>query len=93
MTREQQALTEDGITLHPSPQFERLVAAVRDLIITAYERSTKAPGKSLRLVRLDYVSAENNEERCSLLFRALVRGRGRLVSVPLQLEFIVGEGE
>jgi len=86
-------LTIDGIALEASPPYRRLQEGLQDLIISAYETSTKRPGKSLSLRRLELVSGANNEEKCYLHYRVLVREAGHVETTILNLMFIAGDGE
>jgi len=88
-----QSTTYVATSLLPSPPLKRLVDQLHDLIIISCERSISPPGKQLELVRFQYVSDENNDEKCSMLFDVLVKVHGQLGNIPLRLQFTVGSGE
>lgn len=85
--------TDAATTLLWSPQYTRLTETLQDLIIIAYERLTNTHGKSLRLVRFEYVSAENSGGKCYMLLNVLVKELEANVTVPLQLTFTVNSGD
>lgn len=77
--------TSDGTALNYSPTLKRAQEILHDLIITACERFTKRPGKSLTLIRYQFVSEENSEGRYYTHFDALVKDQEANELIPLQV--------
>jgi len=76
---------DEGSTLLATPPLARLHRHVRDLITIAYERSTRIPSKSLCLTKLEYVSDEKLDGKCSMHFVAQVREAGHADAIPVSL--------
>lgn len=87
------ATISDGTTLLPSPTLKRAQQIMQDLIIEAYERSTKHPGNSLTLVRFQFAYDEKSAEKSCTHFDVLVKDLDRNESVPLTLIIAVNPPE
>lgn len=81
--------TGDGTSLIQSPQSKRLAEIMQDLIIAAYERSTKRRGKSLSLVRLQFAFDESNGAKSCTHYDALVKDHELNETIPLCLSIAV----
>lgn len=83
----------DGTTLIASPCLKRAQQTLQDLIIRAYETSTKRPGNSLTLVRFQYACDENNGEKYCTHYDALVRDLDQNETIPLTVTIAVNSPE
>lgn len=81
----------DGTRLIATPALSRAGQLLQDLIIAAYERSTKRRGNSLSLTRLQFAFDENNGERCCTHFDILVKDLDLNESIPLTLIIAVND--
>lgn len=81
----------DGTRLLSSPQLKRAQELLHDLIIMAYERSTKRPGKSLSLVRLQFAYDESSGEKSCMHYDILVKDHDQNELIPLHLTIGVND--
>jgi len=90
-SRLNQSLIGDGTALLDSPQLRRAQEILHDLIIIGFENSTKRPGKSLSLVRLQFAFDESSGEKSCMHYDILVKDHEQNDTIPLTLTIAVNE--